>query len=85
MNWTNQYGIFFASAGHASLIDYPDAKGLQNIASKMNTDGGVISAVYDPSTSFSKTLLIQTAATAVPSSPESSTLAPASRSLPVKR
>lgn len=23
-----QYGIFFASAGHASLIDYPDAKGI---------------------------------------------------------
>ncbi|KAF4157751.1 hypothetical protein CNMCM6936_005453 [Aspergillus lentulus] len=39
------YGIFFASAGHASLIDYPDAKGLQNIASKMYTDGGIISAV----------------------------------------
>jgi putative intracellular protease/amidase len=42
----NQYGIFFASAGHASLIDYPDAKGLQSIASQMNTDGGIISAVY---------------------------------------
>jgi putative intracellular protease/amidase len=47
MHWTNQYGIFFASAGHASLIDYPDAKGLQNIASKMYTDGSIISAVYE--------------------------------------
>jgi len=41
----SNYGIFFASAGHASLIDYPDAKGLQSIASKMYTDGGIISAV----------------------------------------
>ena len=39
------YGIFFASAGHASLIDYPDAKGLQGIAAKMNTNGSIISAV----------------------------------------
>jgi hypothetical protein len=45
MQW-EQYGIFFASAGHASLIDYPEAKGLQRIASKMNTDGAIISAVY---------------------------------------
>lgn len=42
---TYQYGIFFASAGHASLIDYPDAKGLQSIASKMYTSGDIISAV----------------------------------------
>lgn len=41
----DKYGIFFASAGHASLIDYPDAKGLQGIASKMYTDGSIISAV----------------------------------------
>jgi putative intracellular protease/amidase len=41
-----QYGLFFASAGHASLIDYPDAKGLQNIASKIFTAGGIVSAVY---------------------------------------
>ncbi|KAL9632532.1 MAG: hypothetical protein Q9164_005265 [Protoblastenia rupestris] len=40
------YGIFFASAGHASLIDYPDAKGLQNIAANMYTQGnGIVSAV----------------------------------------
>ncbi|KAL8817621.1 MAG: hypothetical protein Q9191_008111 [Dirinaria sp. TL-2023a] len=39
------FGIFFASAGHASLIDYPDAKGLQNIASDMFSDGKIISAV----------------------------------------
>ncbi|KAF9892247.1 hypothetical protein FE257_002024 [Aspergillus nanangensis] len=40
-----KYGLFFASAGHASLIDYPDAKGLQNIASHIFTSGGIVSAV----------------------------------------
>ncbi|PHH75555.1 hypothetical protein CDD82_4395 [Ophiocordyceps australis] len=39
------YGIFFASAGHASLIDYPDAKGLQKVASEMYSNGAIISAV----------------------------------------
>lgn len=42
----NKYGLFFASAGHASLIDYPDAKGLQSIAAKICTDNGIVSAVY---------------------------------------
>lgn len=41
----DKYGIFFASAGHASLIDYPDAKQLQRVASKVYTDGGIVSAV----------------------------------------
>ena len=42
----DQYGLFFASAGHASLIDYPDAKGLQRIASQLYTQGGgIVSAV----------------------------------------
>ncbi|ODQ75357.1 hypothetical protein LIPSTDRAFT_102138 [Lipomyces starkeyi NRRL Y-11557] len=36
---------FFASAGHASLIDYPTAKGLQEIAAKIYAKGGIISAV----------------------------------------
>lgn len=44
VNW-EEYGIFFASAGHASLIDYPDAKGLQAIASNMYAKGYIISAV----------------------------------------
>ena len=39
------YGLFFASAGHASLIDYPDARGLQGIAAKVYEDGGIVSAV----------------------------------------
>lgn len=41
----SQYGLFFASAGHASLLDYPDAKGLQSIASKIWANGGIVSAV----------------------------------------
>lgn len=41
----SKYGLFFASAGHASLIDYPDAKGLQEIAAKIWEDGGIVSAV----------------------------------------
>ena len=40
-----QYGIIFFSAGHASLIDYPEAKGLQSIASKMYSEGAIVSAV----------------------------------------
>ncbi|RSH88412.1 uncharacterized protein EHS24_000957 [Apiotrichum porosum] len=41
----SDYGLFFASAGHASLIDYPTAKSLQAIASEVYTNGGVVSAV----------------------------------------
>lgn len=40
-----QYGVFFASAGHAALIDYPYATGLQALASKVYTNGGILSAV----------------------------------------
>lgn len=39
------YGIFFASAGHASLIDYPDATDLQHLASSIYADGGIVAAV----------------------------------------
>lgn len=41
----DEYGLFFASAGHASLIDYPDAKGLQAIGVKIWDNGGIVSAV----------------------------------------
>ncbi|WPH04014.1 class I glutamine amidotransferase-like protein [Acrodontium crateriforme] len=45
VKWSD-YGIFFASAGHASLIDYPDAKGLQSIAANIYSEGkGIVSAV----------------------------------------
>jgi putative intracellular protease/amidase len=41
----SKYGIFFASAGHASLIDYPNAKGLQAIAAELYKEGGIVAAV----------------------------------------
>lgn len=41
----DDYGLFFASAGHASLIDYPDAKGLQEIGVKIWENGGIVSSV----------------------------------------
>ncbi|EUC41086.1 hypothetical protein COCMIDRAFT_9161 [Bipolaris oryzae ATCC 44560] len=40
-----EYGIFFASAGHAALIDYPHAINLKKIAAKVWENGGVVSAV----------------------------------------
>jgi putative intracellular protease/amidase len=40
-----QYGVFFASAGHAALIDYPHAADLKKIAAKVWENGGVVSAV----------------------------------------
>ncbi|KAK5735065.1 plasma membrane heat shock protein [Elasticomyces elasticus] len=39
------YGIFFASAGHAALLDYPDAKGLQDIAIQIWFRGGMVCSV----------------------------------------
>ena len=41
----SQYEVFFASAGHAALIDYPHARGLQKIATDAWIEGGVVSAV----------------------------------------
>lgn len=41
----DDYGVFFASAGHASLIDYPNAKDLQKLASTIWDNGGIVSAV----------------------------------------
>lgn len=40
-----KYGVFFASAGHASLIDYPTASALQHIASEVWSRGGIVSSV----------------------------------------
>lgn len=39
------YGLFFASAGHATLYDYPKARGLQSIAENIYARGGIVSAV----------------------------------------
>ncbi len=39
------YGLFFASAGFASVYDYPHATGLQAVAANVWERGGVIAAV----------------------------------------
>ncbi|KAJ1664319.1 plasma membrane heat shock protein [Coemansia sp. RSA 1813] len=39
------FGLFFASAGHATLFDYPKATGLIKIAESIWARGGVVSAV----------------------------------------
>ncbi|KAJ5938610.1 hypothetical protein N7466_001744 [Penicillium verhagenii] len=39
------YGLFYASAGHAALIDYPTARGLQKIAEQVWASGGVVASV----------------------------------------
>ena len=40
-----EYGLFFASAGHAALYDYPTAQGLQSIAADVWNRGGIVTAV----------------------------------------
>jgi D-lactate dehydratase len=40
-----EYGVFFASAGHSALYDYPTAKGLQAIATDIWNRGGIVGAV----------------------------------------
>ncbi|KAJ2481899.1 plasma membrane heat shock protein [Coemansia sp. RSA 2131] len=39
------YGLFFASAGHGTLFDYPKASGLISIAESVWARGGIVSAV----------------------------------------
>ncbi|KAJ2798030.1 plasma membrane heat shock protein [Coemansia guatemalensis] len=41
----SDYGLFFASAGHGSLFDYPTAKSLIKIAESVWARGGIVSAV----------------------------------------
>lgn len=41
----SQYGLFYASAGHAALIDYPTASSLQKIAEEVWANGGVLASV----------------------------------------
>jgi putative intracellular protease/amidase len=40
-----EHGVFFASAGHSALYDYPTAKDLQTIAADIWDRGGIIGAV----------------------------------------
>ncbi|WP_458317811.1 DJ-1/PfpI family protein [Mycolicibacterium brisbanense] len=41
----DEYGLFFGSAGHAALYDYPTAKGLQVTAENIWARGGIVAAV----------------------------------------
>ncbi|KAJ2778981.1 hypothetical protein H4R18_004285 [Coemansia javaensis] len=41
----DDYGLFFASAGHATLFDYPKAAALIRIAESVWARGGIVSAV----------------------------------------
>jgi D-lactate dehydratase len=40
-----EYGLFFGSAGHAALYDYPSARGLQAVATGVWARGGIVAAV----------------------------------------
>jgi len=40
-----EYGLFFASAGHAAIYDYPKAHGLHAIAADIWKRGGIVAAV----------------------------------------
>ena len=40
-----EYGLFFASAGHSALYDYPTAKRLQAVAADIWGRGGVVASV----------------------------------------
>jgi D-lactate dehydratase len=40
-----EYGLFFGSAGHAALYDYPTARDLQAVAADVWARGGIVSAV----------------------------------------
>src|SRR5271156_2413518 len=42
---SGEYGVFFASAGHAALYDYPTAKSLQAIAADVWNRGGIVGTV----------------------------------------
>jgi putative intracellular protease/amidase len=39
------YGLFFASAGHSALYNYPSASGLQFVAGDLCARGGVVAAL----------------------------------------
>ncbi|ORY01806.1 class I glutamine amidotransferase-like protein [Clohesyomyces aquaticus] len=41
----SKYGVFFASAGHAALLDYPSAQSLKKIAMTVWDQGGIVSTV----------------------------------------
>lgn len=40
-----EYGVFFAAGGHATMLDFPEARTLQEIAANIYKRGGIVSAV----------------------------------------
>ncbi|CAM6000224.1 unnamed protein product [Sphagnum balticum] len=42
---SSKYGVFYASAGHAALTDYPTATALQKITEQVWANGGIVSSV----------------------------------------
>ncbi|WP_019925196.1 DJ-1/PfpI family protein [Nocardia sp. BMG111209] len=40
-----EYGLFFASAGHAALYDYPNAHALQAVGADVWARGGIVAAI----------------------------------------
>jgi putative intracellular protease/amidase len=40
-----KYGLFYASAGHAALIDYPTATELKRVAAQVWANGGIVASV----------------------------------------
>ena len=56
----SKYGVFFASAGHAALIDYPTARSLQQIAAQVWANGGIVSSVCHGPAIFSNVIDLAT-------------------------
>ncbi|KAG9253966.1 IgE-binging protein [Emericellopsis atlantica] len=56
----SKYGVFYASAGHAALIDYPTASNLQRIASEIWANGGIVASVCHGPAIFSNVLDLAT-------------------------
>ncbi|EMG47170.1 29 kDa IgE-binging protein [Candida maltosa Xu316] len=56
----DDYDIFFASAGHGTLFDYPHAKGLQSIIASVYGRGGVVGAVCRGAIIFENVLDLKT-------------------------
>jgi D-lactate dehydratase len=56
----SKYGVFYASAGHAALIDYPTATNLQKIASQVWANGGIVSSVCHGPALFANVVDLET-------------------------
>ncbi|KAI1198492.1 class I glutamine amidotransferase-like protein [Nemania serpens] len=56
----SRYGVFFASAGHAALLDYPTASGLQHIAEQVWASGGIVASVCHGPAIFANLIDVET-------------------------